>query len=137
MSIIDISSSRLYSFFACLLFSSHHLCVLSSDYSAKPCLKKIIEFLRVQMLLFFFSTFLCLPLFTPHTHTNIYAWLSHIIFYLFVFYINIFFSACILYECLVFFCVSLFFFFEENDRTFFFLLSISTDVILCMISNID
>ena len=38
-------------------------CVLSSDYSAKPCLKKIIKRL-------FFSTFLCLPLLTPHTHTQ-------------------------------------------------------------------
>jgi len=108
------SNCTLCFFFACLLYSSHRLCVLSSDYSAKPCLIK--DHQNLSVLFFFRHSFVFLYL--HHTHT--YAWLSHIIFYLFVFYTNIFFfflSACIfllfvyfeflfLYECLAFFFFS-------------------------------
>jgi len=103
-SILDIIKSTVHfvfflSFFLHACYSHPTVCVY---YSAKPCLKKIIEF--------FFSTFLCLPLFTSyiHTHIYLYAWLSHIIFYLFVFYTNIFLSACI-FLFVFFSCVSLFF----------------------------
>ncbi len=114
--------------FVCIIIWLQCKALFKKDHQTSPCSN------------IFFSTFLCLPLFTPHIYTH--AWLSHIIFYLFVFYTNIFFSACIfllfvyfgfsfLYECLVFFFVSCvcpsFFFFDnkrkknskENDRAIF------------------
>jgi len=145
-------------FFACLLFSSHRLCVLQ----CKALFKKDH---RISFSSFFFcSTFLCLPLFTSYIHIHIYICLiiTHILFFIYLFstqtsfcrhaysccfvYFGFFFLLHFFFVCVFGFSFFFFFFFcvplkktgkktiERYSHLFVF---ISTDVILCMISNID
>ncbi len=134
------SDNCTFLFFAYVLFSSHRLCVLSSDYSAKPCLKKDHRIYPRSNLVFFFD--IPLSSFIYITYTHICLIITYIIFYPFVFYTNIFVGMHILVGTLLFLfllCVFVCLPSENNKEMIFINLFFvfSTDVILCMISNID
>jgi hypothetical protein len=115
--------------------SSHRLCVLlSSDYSAKPCLK-----IRSSNLFVFFDIPLSSFIYITYTHTYIYINMLdyHILFFIYLFFLHkhrfVFFcplSACIIWP-----------FLSKTTKkrsihkylfSSFFCFVFSTDVILCM-----